>query len=181
MRVVGIDPSLTATGITIVTHDGIDVTTVKSSGKKDATLASRATRLDDLARRILDVAYDSGPIDLVVIEQPAYGQTTGSHHDRSGLWWLVVDALHEARIPIAEITPGGVKRFAAGKGNADKDTVLLNVARRWPDVPVVDNNQADSLILAAMGARHLGHPIDAMPVSHLAAMTAVRWPATKEA
>ena len=183
MRVVGIDLSLTATGITTIDLDAgtIDVATITSKGKADFTLAQRAHRLSELRHDIGDALAPWDEVALVVVEQPAYAQTSGHHHDRSGLWWMVVDALRGARVPVAEVTPGGVKRFAAGKGNAPKDTVLLHVARRWPDVPVRDNNQADSLVLAAMGARHLGHPVDAMPVSHLAAMAAVRWPAPEAA
>lgn len=38
------------------------------------------------------------------------------------------------------------------------------------------NDEADALVLAAMAHRHLGHPIDELPKTHLAAMDKIRWP-----
>ncbi len=180
MRIVGIDPSLTATGIAIIDTrtTAVDVRTITSKGKAGATLKSRSTRLHNIVADLLINYMPAEPVDLVVIEQPAFSRTTGHHHDRSGLWWLMVDALcywQQEPISITEVTPGSLKKYATGKGNAGKDEVLLAVARRYPDVPIKDNNQADSLVLAAMGARHLGHPIDDLPKLNLSAMDAVKW------
>ena len=175
MRVIGLDPSLTATGIAIIEGDDIHVITVKSKGEAGATLRDRHARLDNLRDRIMRHIQEA---DLVVIEQPAFSRTTGHHHDRSGLWWMIMDALHLWTCgpdQIAEVTPGSLKKYATGKGNAGKDEVLLAVARRYPDFAVKDNNQADALVLAAMGCRHLGHPIDDLPKLHLTAMDAVKW------
>ena len=177
MRIVGLDLSLTATGVAIVSSR-VTVHTVTSKGSKDATLDQRAERLAGL---VGDTLYGArcGALgvkaDLVVIEQPAFSRTTGHHHDRSGLWWLVVDAMRVNSFPVVEVTPSGLKKYATGRGNAGKDEVLLAVARRFPDVEVTNNNEADALVLAAMGARYLGRPIDDMPKSHLTALDAVRW------
>lgn len=177
MRIIGLDLSLTATGVAVIGHDGeVTVTTIKSKGDAGATLRERHSRLDDLRDRIMRRV--EGDTDLVVIEQPAFSRTTGHHHDRSGLWWLMVDALwywQEEPLSIVEVTPGSLKKYATGNGSAGKDEVLLAVARRYPDIPVKDNNQADALVLAAMGARSLGRPIDQLPKLNLTAMGAVKW------
>ena len=115
--------------------------------------------------------------DLVVIEQPAYSQSGGSTHDRSGFWWMVVGRLLAAEVPVAEVTPGGVKKYATGSGSSGKDAVLAAVIRRYPAVAVSGNDEADALVLAAMGARWLGAPLEAsLPAVNLQAMEAVRWP-----
>lgn len=173
--VVGLDLSLTSTGVVIV-DGGVAVTRlVRSSGAKSATLTQRAVRIDRLASSIVaGVPFGA----LVVVEQPAYGQTTGSHHDRSGLWWLVTRALILGGWTVVEVTPGGLKKYATGKGNASKDTVLAAVVKRYLDIDVTDNNIADALVLAAMGARHLGTPIEqSLPLANLSALDAVRWAA----
>lgn len=180
MRVIGLDPSLTATGIAIIDSRtaAVDVRTIASKGKAGATLESRAGRLHDIVANLLCNYMPAEPVDLVVIEQPAFSRTTGHHHDRSGLWWLMVDALgywQEEPLSIVEVTPGTLKKYAAGRGNAGKDEVLLAVARRYPNIPIKDNNQADALVLAAMGARALGYPIDQLPKLNLTAMDAVKW------
>jgi crossover junction endodeoxyribonuclease RuvC len=178
MRVLGVDPSLTATGLALVdtaTNAVIDTWTITTKGKADDTLRQRQTRLDR-------IAHDAGVIDtdLVVIEGPAHGHTTGHHHDRSGLWWAIVTAFHSLDVPVVEVTPASLKKYATGKGNAGKDTVLLEVARRYPTVMVANNNEADALVLAAMGCHHLtGHGLTILPAAHVAALAAVTWPAPK--
>lgn len=173
-RVVGLDLSLTGTGIASI-GDTTNVLTLKSKGSATATLDERSQRLHNLAQDIIIRAVFG---DTVVIEQPAYGQTGGSHHDRSGLWWLVVDALMPEVDRLIEVTPQTVKKYATGKGNASKDEVLAAVVRRYPDVEVSNNNEADALVLAAIGARLSGRPIESeLPLSHIDALEKVRWAA----
>jgi crossover junction endodeoxyribonuclease RuvC len=185
MKIVGLDLSLTSTGVaTIETGDGHEHCTVEritSKGSKDATLYQRQARLHNLR---LDICLRAGMADLVIVEGPSFGQARqGGQHDRAGLWWNVVDWLinnAEADgwgVPVAEVPPATRSRYATGKGNAAKDAVLAAVVRRYPQVEVTGNDEADALVLAAMGARHLGHPIeDSLPQTHIAALDAVRWP-----
>lgn len=178
MRVIGLDLSLTATGFALIEDATVTVRTITSKPRGDS-LADRQARLHNLVADLLINHMPTGPVDLVVIEQPAFSRTTGHHHDRSGLWWLVVDAIwgwSESPLPVAEVSPTTLKKYATGRGNAGKDEVLLAVARRFPDVDLRDNNQADALWLAAMGARRLGQPVDDVPQHNQTAMAAVRWP-----
>jgi crossover junction endodeoxyribonuclease RuvC len=171
--VIGLDLSLTGTGVAIIGHNGVSTGLIKSKGKKGDSLASRRERLK-LIRHDLSMLIPTNA--LVVIEQPAYSQTGGSHHDRSGLWWMVVDLAIEWGFTVVEVSPTGVKKYATGKGNASKDAVLAAVVKRYLDVDVTDNNIADALTLAAMGARALGLPVEkSMPALNLTAMDAVRW------
>ncbi|NUS59160.1 MAG: hypothetical protein HOV66_30530, partial [Streptomycetaceae bacterium] len=77
---------------------------------------------------------------------------------------------------VVEVTTGGVKKYATGKGNAGKDEVLAAVVRRYPDVEVSNNNEADALVLRAMGCDHLGQPLAVVPQTHRAALDKVAWP-----
>lgn len=180
MKVIGVDPSLTGTGVCMMDdRDGagpvdIQVMRVKSAGKRDDSLAVRRKRLGTIAYEVAALADQLEP-DLVVIEAPAYGAPGGSMHDRSGLWWLMVYVLG-TRHRVVEVSPTARVKYGTGKGNAPKDQVLAAVVRRYPLVPVDDNNQADALLLAAMGMRHFGHQVDSLPDTHLAAMDKVRWP-----
>lgn len=178
MKIVGLDLSLTSTGVASITDGDITVRRVQSKGRKDATLHERRDRLADLAAAITEHAQDA---TLVVIEGPSFGQHRQSgQHDRAGLWWLVVDLLAEVT-RVVEVPPASRSKYATGKGNASKDAVLAAVVRRYLAVDVTGNDEADALILAAMGARHLGQPIDDMPLTHTAAMTKVAWPLPTEA
>jgi crossover junction endodeoxyribonuclease RuvC len=186
MKVVGLDLSLTSTGVAVATQNGAITDRIKTQPTKDATLEDRDERLWTIRARVLDHATGA---DLVVVEGPSYGSTTPGQHERSGLWWLVVDALFRRRKRVVEVAPATRIRYALGKGRGDKDDVLSAVIRRYPHVDVNGNDEADALILAAMGARHLGHPLERTPLAtanasiagllpqtHLAAMGAVTWP-----
>lgn len=184
MRVTGLDPSLTGAGVARIFPDTNDprgfriVVRRFSSKPTDDTLPARGTRLRGMCADIVTCAMGS---DLVVIEQPSYGNTTGHTHDRSGLWWLVVATLTARGIPIVEVAPTTLKRYALGKGSGKgvtKDAVFATVVRRYAHlVEVNSNDEADALVLASMGRRHLGCPIDAgLPLTHTRAIEVVRWP-----
>ena len=176
--IVGLDLSLTSTGVaTIETGDGRErriVERITSKGRKDATLHERAARLHMLAR---DICQKAVGVDFVIVEGPSFASKGSAYHQLAGMWWLVIDGLGGAGTHIVEVPPSCRMKYATGKGNAAKDAVLAAVVRRYPQIDVTGNDEADALVLAAMGARHLGHPIeDTLPTAHLAAMNAVRWP-----
>jgi Holliday junction resolvasome RuvABC endonuclease subunit len=183
VRVIGLDLSLASTGVaeisTVGAVAGVHVHRIKSKTNGAASLPERGRRLRSIVRGISDfITHESDDHDeLIVVEGPSYGQARqGGQHDRAGLWWLVVEEVTSLGYNVCEVPPTIVKKYATGAGNATKDAVMLAVARRYPNVPVTGNDEADALVLAAMGARHLGHPIDSLPQVHLQAMTKVHWP-----
>lgn len=174
MTVMGIDLSLTCTGIAIMTGGTLQTHTVRSRGKSDASLSERATRLRFMA---LDLELHVIKIKprVVVIEGPSYNSRHGHPHDRSGLWWMVVSALQHRAIPVTEVPPMCRAKYGTGDGRANKDQVLYAARTRW-GYEGCDHNEADAVILAAMGARVLGcTKDDDLPVTHLSAMEKIRW------
>lgn len=180
-RVVGIDSSLTGSGVVRIDERGIAVATIGSKGRKIDSLADRTTRLRGNVRRVLDFALDGldrqarGPLPVFAIEAPI--PTPGGHqHDRSGQWWLLVHLLSKEGL-VVEIAPTSLKLYATGKGNADKDAVLAAAIRTFPDVDVQGNDVADGLWLAAMVRRQLAAPIERSRTAvSVAALDRVRWP-----
>jgi len=172
--VIGIDPSLTSTGITRIHPNGqTETQRIQTKGTKNATLKQRYRRLDNLYTQICaNIPHNT----LVIIEGPAYANQAGSMHDRSGLWWLTIDELLLNDIDTAEVPPTLLKKYATGKGNASKDEVLAAAIRRYPDINITGNDTADATILAAIGRRHLGAPIDNMPAINTTTLDKIRWP-----
>ena len=170
-HVIGLDLSLTASGFAstlgwceLLGEDGI--TTMQ--------LADRAAAVYRLACRIVDLAKSS---DLVVLERPAAAQAYGGASERAGLFWLVVVKLRAIDIPVAEVTPGTLKQYATGKGQGDKGAVIDAVARRWPMFQTGGNNNiADAVVLAAMGADQYGQSLAVMPSINRAALKKIEWP-----
>jgi len=182
MIVAGLDVSLAKAGIAMV-GDRAVTTKLESpplklpKGEKPS-LIERSERIVKFSNRIVNFVEDFDP-NLVVIEQPAYSKNTQTH-DMSGVWWRVVNDLFDLGYPIAEVSPSVRPIYAVGKGSGkgtDKDAVLAAVVKRYSDFDVTGNDVADALILAMMGSRHLGEPLDdPMPKTHTRAIDSVRWP-----
>lgn len=189
-RIVGLDLSLTATGVARVevrSDFPLSVTVERVASKAPSrakgapppTIAVRSLRLRKLAGAITNKCHGA---DLVVVEGPSYGSEGAGTWDRAGLWWLVVARLTGAGLNVVEVPPSNVKQYALGKGSGagtGKDEVLAAVIRRYlPVVNVPGNNEADALVLAAMGARFVGYPIEPgglIPATHAKALDRVRW------
>lgn len=189
-RVVGIDLSLTSTGLALPgpgwRHDpGHTMAVKKPSGQRADNGWPELRRLRWMRDRVLEevdrAAWDAVeqcqiPV-LAVIEGIAISRTTGHVMTRAGLWWLVVDALDSRPyVSWAQVSPTGRAKYATGKGNAGKDVVMREVARRFPTF-AGGEDEADALVLRAMGMDHLDVPMAEMPKTHRAALDAVDWPA----
>jgi crossover junction endodeoxyribonuclease RuvC len=171
-RVIGIDLSLTSTGVA----GGTWAETIGGGSlpRKGATLQQKWTRIRRVRAHLLEHIDGS---ELVVIESPAYskGADPGAH-ERAALWWLVVGRCLSREIPIAEVSTSTLKVYATGRGNAKKEDVVQEVQRRRPDLTFRGNDQADAITLAAMGLDALGHPPVPMPQTHRRALDSVHWP-----
>lgn len=179
VTVLGIDLSLTCTGLAIARAGRIEWTgTVRTVGKRADDLDHRNMRLRDIRRLIEGAVLRYEPV-LTVIEAPSFGSVHGSSHDRSGLWWMVVDMLYLRSVPVAQVAPMQRAKYGTGKGNSDKKKVHAAVQANYgtADLPIKTNDEGDAVLLAAMGARHLGQPVElVLPDGAIDAMTKVVWP-----
>lgn len=185
-RIVGIDLSLTSTGVAVVTETDrrilLNTEVFKSSpirtgppgknGKSTETLRDRYTRIRDHAATII---HNGSTADLVVIEGmiPSPGRDRGIQ-DRPALWWIVVGAFMRRDIPVAVASPAAMKRVITGKGNADKVEVALAIQKLWPNATLGNNDTADAAGLAHCGAVALGW--DVVTLERHKTMVWTNWP-----
>lgn len=171
--VIGIDLSLSSTGLAFVDPDIYETQLIKPRARLDGH-----ARLSWLVGAIGEHTQGAG---LVVVEGPSYGSAAAQrgHHERAGLWWMVTHQLWLWDVPCAIAPPACLKRYATGRGNAKKEDVLIAVIRRYPAF-IGNNDAADALVLAAMGADWLGRAVTDMPKTHRAALDGVAWPTTLE-
>ncbi|TDB86472.1 hypothetical protein E1264_17905 [Actinomadura sp. KC216] len=176
-RVIGIDLSLTSTGLADFTHNGREVVTktIRSSpADGDSGQHSRLTRI---VFEITEHVSSQGPHPaLVVIEGPSYGSKGAGTWDRAGLWWLLIDRLVGLHHPFAIVPPATLKRFATGRGNATKTDMAVALAKRTDGLELRDDNQVDAWWLGAAGRDHLGLPFVKVPQTHRDALVKVAWP-----
>ncbi len=128
VRVIGIDPSLTATGL--------------SDGERHATITTDAVlslpeRCLAIKNEVLDFTYPPGEYsqhEMFVIEAPllrAVGHG-GSHLYEIG--WLMAylyDLASHQGIAVLELPNSSLKKWAFGKGNLDKAHVALACYKKW--------------------------------------------------
>jgi crossover junction endodeoxyribonuclease RuvC len=183
-KVVGLDLSLTSTGVATILDPGrIEVEQLR-------TTAVGYARFDYLVERIGKAVRGA---TLVVIEGPAYGvpaAQAGKAHERAGLWHYVAFDLWFHGTPVAVVSPSGRAKYATGTARSNKVAVLSEMRRRFPTLLIPGDDAADALALAAMGARHLGFPVDHVEPdsdadvkverARTAAFNAVRWPTTRD-
>lgn len=159
--VVGIDPSLTRTAVATIPADGaVSLRRVTSTGRKDATLLERHARLARLRDDVLEHVPTGA---LAIIEQPLMGMAKGAAMtDRSGLWWMLVDGLLAGGCDVVPVNNvyRAVYALPTKGAKRDKDAVLAAALRRYPLAPIEQNDDADATLLAAIGRRLLGLPIE---------------------
>jgi crossover junction endodeoxyribonuclease RuvC len=175
VRVIGVDLSLSATGLAAIDNTAgavaVDTRVIKTK-PDDGTLQDRHRRLEAIASGVIAFAKEA---DLVVIESPSYSSGGRGTWDRAGLWWWVVSVLVLVGRPIVEIAPKTRAKWATDNGNAGKNAVSVAIGRLWPDVELRDDNESDALVLATIGAQFLRISV---PVKswHSEALKKVVWP-----
>lgn len=77
--------------------------------------------------------------------------------------------------PYLLVSPGTLKRYAAGNGHASKSDMRMALYKRT-GLDIGDDNQVDAWWLRAIGCQLLGEPIVDMPKTHLAALDKLKLP-----
>jgi Holliday junction resolvasome RuvABC endonuclease subunit len=172
LRVVGLDLSLTSTGMS----DGNYHWAVQT--RPDTCLEDR---LDTLVRAVVKfVLADDEPANLVVIEAPAFSRTGPGHEELAALRIMVRHRLWRLKIPYALVPPSTLKKYTFGHGVASKPQMAACVAELYgwdPNDVTVSHGRydiADALALAAMGYDHVGQPIGTGRCRD--SLNAVQWP-----
>lgn len=160
MNIVGLDLSLTGTGICCE----VGTSTIKYKWK---TGDPEEPRLAFILSEVLDACHDA---DLVGIEGLAFASNTGKSNERAGLHFLVRMGLWQINIPFVLVPPTTVKMWATGSGRADKDEVLLSVVRNFPKIEVQNNNEADAVSIYTLVKEAVGESLVSLPATHRRAL-----------
>lgn len=139
MRPIGLDLSLTATGIS--TDDDAWTVKVKTTGMQ---------RLHDLSEAVIRTAMPSlDYLTHVFVEGYAFARPNQAHQ-LGELGGVVRYRLWELGIPYTDVAPACLKKFATGKGNAGKPD-MLDASRRAGYEGSNDDNAVDAWFLRQFG------------------------------
>lgn len=161
MRVLGLDLSLTASGVAL----------------PDGTLTTIRTTRSDGDRRLVHIADEIGQtlhgVDLAVVED------LPTHAHGSGITGMVHGAVRceliRAGVPYLLVPAASLKTFATGRGNATKSDMRLELFRRM-SIDERDDNCVDAWFLRALGCDLTGHPLFPLPKTHRRALDKLTLP-----
>jgi len=162
MIVIGIDPSLTSTGICTPT----DVWTAPDPRYKGDR------RLHDLWLQVnMAVTGLDEPALAIIEDLPTHAHGAGKTGMAQG---VVRHCLIDNGIEYVTVVASTLKKFATGKGNCGKPDMRMELYKRTGlDIP--DDNQVDAWWLRQIGLHLIEDPgrID-LPKTHLAALDKIR-------
>ncbi|MEU0940373.1 Holliday junction endonuclease [Embleya sp. NPDC005971] len=175
-RVIGLDPSVTATGI--AWHDGSTTTAGGPATQGDSRLeeivrwAGHAACYHPNRLRRGEDGEDLRAHLAVLEDLPVHGKGAGITGMAQGVVRLT---LLDCSVPYALVTAAGLKKYATGRGNADKADMRMALYQRT-GLDLRDDNQVDAWWLRAMGLDHLGYPVVELPAAQRAMLDKVTWP-----
>lgn len=156
MKSLGLDLSMVNTGVSLLEDGKLVLKESIITKKRGDTPREEVTRLKGIVNNIITIVDEHQP-DIVAIEGLAFmSRNTTALSQLSALNYMVRVALVERNISFIIVAPTSLKKFATGKGNAQKDEVMLSLYKKY-GVSLTDNNQADAYALAQAGLAVLGH------------------------
>ena len=152
IKIIGIDPGLSATGIGIVRGAGSTINGYSFGSISTSKNQSLPDRLGHIFSKLLQILKDESP-DLLIVEDvfsldryPKSGITLGQV---SGVIML---AGHQAGVPSAQVAVREAKQVLTGSGTASKQQLEEAVSRRLKHkTSIRPFHSSDALALALIG------------------------------
>lgn len=163
--VVGLDLSMTGTGV--CTPDG-ETSTIRTR-PQDGDV--RLTHIVDEIRD-LNCGFPAAAYVAVIEDLPTHAKSAGITGMVHG---AVRHYLQGRGVPYVLVTPATLKKYATGRGNADKTAMAIAALKRG-NREFADDNQVDAWWLYAAALDHYGAPLFSVPQSHRDALAKVAWP-----
>ena len=143
LHFVGIDPSLTGTGVCVLNKDAEVQTEKLITSTPKFTIEERYTKI----MSELSFVWNIVRLQNVFIEGLSFGSRGQSMLELAGLHYMIRYTMHTKEVPYQVIPPSSLKKFITGKGNAKKEMMLLHTFKKF-NVEYSENNMCDAYCLA---------------------------------
>jgi Holliday junction resolvasome RuvABC endonuclease subunit len=165
MNILGVDLSLTSTGISANGKTGTITTSAKGP-----------ERLSIISLAVLDAVIDNS-IQLVAIEGYSFASRNSQAHSIGELGGVVRTRLWERNIPYVDIPPTCRAKFATGRGNAAKTEVMSSISAKTGLVfsGKGADDMCDAWILEEMCRTRIGISDYTWSAAQLSALDKVDW------
>ncbi len=152
MRVIGIDPGTALTGYAVVEEDGANLRLVAIGVVDTPTRISLPVRLQQIYTRLRALITEYVP-QAAAVEQLFFSRNARTAMAVGEARGVVLLALADAGLPIAEYTPLQIKQAVTGYGSAEKQQVqeMVRLLLGLSDIPRPD----DAADAAATAICHL--------------------------
>jgi len=163
MRILGVDPSLSNTGLALLRYydnklDLLGATHLKTlpSSKKvkgETVKNSIQKRLYNFNINLKEIFNNYLP-DIVVIEEPVVFRNSKGVINVSYLIGSIITMVTDkvGFDNVILVNPSTVKKVITGKGNADKDLIKQSVLNTYNfDLSGLDNDEIDGIAIAITG------------------------------
>ncbi len=154
MAVIGVDPSLSSTGIVVLTSDGRQ--TLHCCAVQPDRRLRPPERWFLIASAMLQAADEYGA-GLLTIE--GYGYASASGVALGELGGVLRYEAYRHGLRCLEVAPVLVKKWATGKGNAPKEQIMLAVYKRY-GMEFGTDDECDAFVLAQIGAAFVAVEMD---------------------
>lgn len=165
--VIGIDGSLTATGLAVWRDGRFTSRTIHTAP---------GVPVEDRWRYICGHIWPAITTHCVAAIEGVFKGAKGRQAlDLAMVHAVIRYGLHARAVQFAIVDPQAIKQYATGKGNASKDEVIAAAEQRL-GATIGDHNQADSLWLVAMTLHHYGRPMCSTTPAQAAVLDRISWP-----
>lgn len=169
MRVVGLDIS-TKTGMVIL-DENLNVLLAKELNiKVYKSNLDRANKMSFLVMENLNLPQYKRP-GLVVLEGYGYSNTN-TLVTLAEIGTAIRLSLLRNNIRMVDVPPTSLKKFITGKGTSQKDSIMLEIYKRW-GFESETNNIADAFGLAMVGVALTGVDLK-MPKASLESLSSIK-------
>ena len=174
---MGIDQSLTGTGIVIIEDDIIThqqlLSTKKTKDTKSPTI-DYTRRLLVIKNTIKEIIVSFG-IDMIAMEGMAFGAKGRAIFDIGGLSHLLREAFIELEKPFIIVPPATLKKFWTGKGNANKEMMINAAKDKGERITIFEKNEFDNNIVDSLALCRLCISIQQNKADDFKDMVEVSW------
>jgi crossover junction endodeoxyribonuclease RuvC len=163
MRILGIDPSLTCTGLALLRENNNELKLLNTTSLKTLPKSKKIKgniihhpiqeRLYDFNIELKKLLYDFIP-NLIVIEEPVvFHNSKGVINVSYLIGTIIMQSVNTVGTNnLLMLNPSTVKKVITGKGNADKELIKKCVSETYNfDLSGLNNDEVDAIAIAITG------------------------------
>ena len=155
MVFVGIDQSITSSGLVVINDKGeiLETRLIETKSKIKKVEVSYEERFDFILTTIYEIISKYKDF-FIFIEGISYHSISQRSYQQGALHWLIVVMCYKNNFKYSVVAPTANKKFMTGKGNAKKEDMIYHVKNKY-DIDFKSSDLCDAFSLAQYGREML--------------------------